>query len=50
MKIGDTWKVRTDRFKKDGFALGGGGFVLNDDFKTIGFKVKRSTERTRSLK
>jgi hypothetical protein len=32
MKIGNTWEVRPDRMKIDGFELGG-GFVLHSDYK-----------------
>jgi hypothetical protein len=34
MKTGDTWEVRPDRLKEDGFELGG-GFVLHSDYNVI---------------
>tara|TARA_R110000822_G_C15011259_1_gene461985 strand:- start:240 stop:410 length:171 start_codon:yes stop_codon:yes gene_type:complete len=32
VKAGDTWEVRPDRMKVNGFELGG-GFVLHSDYK-----------------
>ena len=34
VKEKETWEVRVDRLKKNGFSLSG-GFISNDEFKVI---------------
>ena len=36
---GERWEVRPDRLEKEGFKLAG-GFVSNDEYKTVGEVIK----------